>query len=375
MLLNLMPCVLPVMPFKIQALLRETSGTARSRALSAIALLSGSLLFFVILGAAFAGLGFMWGAQFQQPVFRAALALFLIGSAAATFLEWSVSLPQSIYKMPQGRYLGAFFTGMLGGILSTPCSGPFLGSTLAFAVTLPPVGIMLVFTAIAFGLAAPYVLLLLWPGLLGKISFSSRLASRFKQLMGFILLGGGLFFAQGFLPEAVIAAGWMAIAMAFGIWCVVWMVSGERKKIRPVLILAIAMVVFTAWREGAFLGATEGLQWQTYSETALANARADGRQVIISFMADWCPSCQVMKRTTFRSKELAGRIDSSAIAALRVDLTQPDVFGQRVFQRFGGHAIPYLVFLDKKGSVYRRITGVVAADTVIDTIDAMPERQ
>ena len=121
--LNFMPCVLPVMPFKVQALLRETTGTTRSRAAAAAALVAGSLTFFVLLGAVTSAFGLIWGQQFQLPWFRLLLALVLFLAAVATFTGWSWRLPQAVYRAPMGRHLGAFFTGALAGILSTPCSG------------------------------------------------------------------------------------------------------------------------------------------------------------------------------------------------------------------------------------------------------------
>jgi thiol:disulfide interchange protein len=111
MILNFMPCVLPVIPFKVQALLRETTGTTRSRALAAAALLAGSLAFFIVLGAVTAGFGLMWGQQFQHAWFRILLSLFLLAAAIATFAGWSWRLPQLVYRVPMSRHVGAFFTG------------------------------------------------------------------------------------------------------------------------------------------------------------------------------------------------------------------------------------------------------------------------
>ena len=371
-LLNLMPCVLPVIPFKIKALLNETTGDAGSRALSALALLVGSLTFFMALGAAFAGLRLMWGAQFQHPLFRALLALFLLLSAIATFREWSITLPQWVYGTRRGRMMNAYFTGVLGGVLSTPCAGPFLGSTLAFAITLPPAGILFVFMLIALGLAFPYVALLLWPGLMDRLSFSSRIALKFKQFMGFVLLGAALFFAQGLIPEVMSQFGWMALALSFGVWSIFSWVTGDRKKLRPVLVLAVAMAIFSGWREGAFLPATDPIAWQEYSEAALAGAKDRGVPVMVSFMADWCPACQTAKRTTFRSTSLIKQISAGHLTAIQVDLTRANPGRQQLFERYGGNAIPYLVLIDGSGKVFRRITGVVGAETILESINALP---
>jgi thiol:disulfide interchange protein len=127
-----------------------------------MALLAGSLAFFITLGAVTTAFGLMWGQLFQHPWFRPLLAFFLFAAASATFTGWSWRLPQVVYRLNVSRHLSAFLTGMLAGILSTPCSGPFLGAVLAFAATRSLLETMVIFPAIGCGLAFPYVAL--WSG-------------------------------------------------------------------------------------------------------------------------------------------------------------------------------------------------------------------
>jgi thiol:disulfide interchange protein DsbD len=366
MILNFMPCVLPVIPFKVQALLRETTGTSRSRALAAAALLAGSLAFFIVLGAVTAGFGLMWGQQFQHPWFRILLSIFLLAAAIATFTGWSWRLPQLVYRVPMSRHLGAFFTGALAGVLSTPCSGPFLGSVLAFTATRSPQETMVIFSAIGTGLAFPYLLLLLWPGLLSRLSFSSRLAVNFKTLLGFVLLAGSLFFVQGFLPPFLHQAGWMTLALAIGVWLVVAFTSGKRVKLRPVLILILAIVVVMGFRGPSVDDGGEGIPWQVYSDHRLE--QASGRPVLVEFTAAWCINCKALENTTFKDNKLLGIIESMGVVALQVDLTQVDEQRRAIFDRFGGRAIPYIVVLDRQGQLVQRFTGVMGADTLIDAL-------
>ena len=369
MMLNFMPCVLPVMPFKVQALLRETAGTNRSRTLAAAALLTGSLTFFIALGAVTAGFGLMWGQQFQHPWFRLLLSLFLFAAAIATFTGWSWQLPQFVYRAPMSRHLGAFFTGALAGVLSTPCSGPFLGSVLAFAATRSPLETMVIFSAIGSGLAFPYVVLLLWPGLLDRLSFNSRLAVNFKMVLGFVLLAGGLFFAQGFLPPFLRQAGWMALVLGIGVWLVFLFTGGARVKLRPVLILVLALTVMTGFRNLSFQDQGGGIPWQAYSDQRLEQAA--GRPVLVEFTADWCINCKAMERTTFTDKKLLEIIGTMGVLPLQVDLTRVDETRREIFERFGGRAIPYVVVLDGQGQLVQRFTGMVGADTLVDIFKAI----
>ena len=366
MMLNLMPCVLPVMPFKIQALLRETTGTTRSRTLAAAALLAGSLAFFIVLGAVTAGFGLMWGQQFQHPWFRVLLSIFLFAAAIATFTGWSWRLPQFVYRAPMSRHLGAFFTGALAGVLSNPCSGPFLGSVLAFTATRSPLEAMITFGAIGTGLAFPYVLLLLWPGLLARLSFSSRLAAHFKTFLGFVLLAGGLFFLQGFLSPLLRQALWMALALGAGVWIVFLFTGGAGQRLRPVFILALAMMVITGFKGISFQDQDGGIPWQAYSDARVEQAA--GRPVLVEFTADWCINCKAMERTTFRDRNLLEAIDTLGVIPLQVDLTQADEARRKIFDRFGGRAIPYIVLLDGQGQPVQRYTGMVAADTLVDIL-------
>lgn len=371
MILNFMPCVLPVMPFKVQALLRETAGTTRSRALAAAALLAGSLAFFIMLGAVTAGFGLMWGQQFQHPWFRFLLSLFLLAAAIATFTGWSWRLPQFVYRVPMSRHLGAFFTGALAGVLSTPCSGPFLGSVLAFTATRSALEAMVIFSAIGTGLAFPYVVLLLWPGLLERLSFSSRMADRFKTVLGFVLLAAGLFFGQGFLPPILRQAGWMALAVGIGVWLVFLFTGGARVRLRPVLILALAIVVVVGFREISLNDGGEGIPWQVYSDQRLEQSVSADQPVLVEFTADWCLNCKAMQRTTFKDKKLLEIIGTMGVLPLQVDLTQVDEQRREIFDRFGGRAIPFIVVIDGQGQLVQRFTGVVGADTLVDTLKSM----
>ena len=360
--LNCMPCVLPVMPVKIRTLLQATDGGFAARSAAAAALLAGSLSFFIILGAATTGFGLMWGQLFQHTAVRLFLGLFFLGSAVATFTDRSWRLPQFVYRLPMRRQVSAFLTGALAGILSTPCSGPFLGSVLAFAATRSATETMVIFSAIGTGLAAPLVLLMLRPGLMQRLSFSGRLAVTLKKALGFVLLAAGLFFVQGFLGAGLRQAAWLALVMGTGLWLVLQATGGRRARLRPVLIAALAMVVLIGYRDMGFNADTAAIAWQPYAETHIGSG--NGGPALIYFSADWCINCRVMSRTTFGEPSLGEQMRRQGITPLKVDLTTTDAESRRIFDRFGGRAIPYVVIVDGRGRPMHRFTGIVGADTL-----------
>jgi len=220
--LNLMPCVLPVMPFKIQSVLSEIKSDFLSRTLAAAALLAGSLGFFLIIGLASAYLGLIWGELFQSRFLLGGISLFFLLAGAATFFDrlilLSGPLPQFFYKIPAGKYWRAALTGVLAGILSTPCSGPFLGSVLAYSLTRAPVEVILLFLSIGIGLSFPYVVLLIWPGLSERLRFSGGWTARIKHVFGFVLLAGAVFFSKSLVPAGLYMAAWIILMAGIFLW-------------------------------------------------------------------------------------------------------------------------------------------------------------
>ncbi len=366
--LNLMPCVLPVMPFKIQALLREIKSDLRSRILAAAALLAGSLGVFLTLGIATVYLGLIWGELFQSPVFQGALSLFLLFAAVATFADWSVRLPQFIYRIPAQKYMGAVLTGALAGILSTPCSGPFLGSVLAYSVTQPPAGALVLFLSIGLGLAFPYVILMTWPGLLNRLRFSGPWTVQLKHVLGFILLAGATFFSRSLLPEMAHAPAWSLLNAAIIIWAIVLIITTRSWSQRIVPVVALGAVVIIIVVTAGLQSTRYELHWQSFSEAGLKQARVDARPVMIEFTADWCLNCKVLERTVFKSPKVVTAVRKTGMLPLRVDITEVSEKNNALLTSYNGYAIPYIVLLDRKGVVSQRFTGMFKARTLVDAI-------
>ena len=364
MLLNVMPCVLPVIPFKIQAIIREIEGDIRSRVFAAMSLLLGSFSFFLVLGGVTAYMGLTWGALFQSKLFLAALSVFLLLAAVATLADWSVPLPQAVYRISIHRYSGAFLTGALAGILSTPCSGPFLGSVLAYALTRPPVIILTIFSAIAIGLATPYVLILVWPGLIDRVRFSGAWTIQAKQLLGFVLLAGAIFFGRVFLPQSIHLILWRLLLVAVFIWALVSILRARQWSARlfPLAVVVFGLTVLVT------ITPDDHLKWQKFSPTALQATLSARQPVLLEFTAEWCLNCEILEKTTYSDKRVVSAVRKSGLVFYRIDMTDFNAGHRALLDEYGVTALPYALLIAPDGNVAQRFAGMFSASTLVDAI-------
>jgi len=360
LLLNFVPCVLPVIPVKIRIVLREIKGDTRSRILAAVSLLAGSMSFFLILGSATAYLELAWGDLFRSKIFLAGLTGFLLFAGIATLAHRSVRLPRLIYRIPIYRYSGAFFTGALAGILSTPCSGPFLGSVLAYSLTQPHGVIILIFTWIGLGLAMPYIVLLLWPGLMDRLSFSGAWTIWVKQILGFILIAGAVFFGRVFLHEGLHPVLWLL----FYIMLLIWAIFAFRRSAgwwgRIFSLGTVTTILFLV----VLAVAAKQLKWQEFSPHSLHNSLAARQPVLIEFTAKWCLNCEVLKKTTYEDKSVVRAASKAKLIPLRVDMTDYNESHRLLLGKYGGTALPFAVIISSDGKVAHRFQGMFSAKTL-----------
>jgi thiol:disulfide interchange protein len=371
-LLNVMPCVLPVIPFKIQAVMREIGGDIRSRVFAATALLLGSFSFFLVLGGVTAYMGLTWGALFQSGIFLAALSVFLFLAAIATLADWSIPLPPAVYRLKSRRYGGAFLTGALAGILSTPCSGPFLGSVLAYALTRSPGIILVIFSAISLGLATPYVFILLWPGLVSRIltdrvRFSGAWTVQVKQLLGFVLLAGAIFFGRVFIAPSAHLLIWRVFFSAILIWALVALIRAGQwpARIFPLLPIvgSIVLLMMTI--------PTGHLNWQPFSPTALQATITARQPILLEFTAQWCLNCEVLEKTTYTNPDVVSAAKKAGLVPYRVDMTDFNASHKALLEKYGGTALPYALLIDAEGSVVQTFAGMFSAKTLVQAIHGL----
>jgi thiol:disulfide interchange protein DsbD len=367
-ILNLMPCVLPVLSIKVLGLVRQ-AGESRGKVLqhglafafgivSAFWGLAGLL---AVLRLAGARVG--WGFQFQSPVFLVVM-IFLFLTIALNFFGVFEAVP-GLTRLspgavpPAGTLKGSFLNGVLATVVATPCTAPFMGTALGFALV-QPVGVAwLVFTALGLGMALPYLLLTLSPALLGRLPKPGPWMVTMKQSFGFVLLGTvawltGVLGNQRGVAEVKIA-GLGLVAFAFGIWLLNRGPGKKKALLRLVVAWALILGAFgyvvravQTVPPGARVGAVSGEEeviWRTYSPELLEGLRQQGVPVFVDFTASWCLTCQLNKSTALGRPEVLAAFREKGVVLVRADWTSYDPAITDALAALGKTSIPvYLLY-------------------------------
>lgn len=344
LILNVMPCVFPVLGIKVMSVVRQAGEDKKQVVLHGLAYTLGILLCFVALGALVVSLGKSWGFQLQSPGFVFSLAVFFtvfaLNMAGLFEIGASAVGVGSELQAKQGLS-GSFFTGLLAVVVATPCSAPFLGSALAFAVSLPVLQAIVMFAMIGLGLAAPFLLLCFAPGLVAALPRPGAWMESFKQGMSFLLFGTAaymLWVLTGMVEGLPLLFGFLGLVAAalgcwvYGRWCPPHRASGTR------LVGAVAALAFLAG--GIALGWPRPEQrWDEWSPERVSELRKAGVPVYIDFTAKWCFTCQVNKRV-YKSEKIKQRIAEKKIALLRADWTNEDPLITDALAALGKAAVP-----------------------------------
>ncbi len=356
-LLNLTPCVLPVVPLKVRSILHEAGQTRGSRALSALLFVLGAWSLFVPLGLATALLHLQWGVLFQSRAALLALVATLLLMAWLGFRGRSLPLPGFIVQAGGGRYVEPYVSGLVSGILSTPCTGPLLGGVLVFALTQPAAHTVALFTAIGSGLALPYVALLLWPGLLRRLPRAGAWSAAVHRSFAWLLLAAALFFAQSVLPAWAGTPLWLALLVALA-WSVLrlWRRGADRRT-RAVALLAVLPVLALADLGTGFLD-PGSVPWIALRGADAAQLARLHRPALVEYTAAWCLNCRVLEQTVYADPRVAQALHDGRFVALRADLTRPQPELQALLVGQGGAGLPFAAVLDAQGREVAHLSGL-----------------
>lgn len=356
LILNLMPCVLPVVGLKLMALV-DTAGEDHRKVFSHNMWYSlGLLTVFWILAAiaifvrvAYAK-SFSWGQQFTFFEFRLGLILLVFVMALSFLGIWEIPLPgfasgkasQQLQKKEGPA--GAFFKGIFTTLLATPCSGPLLGVVFGSTLALPAPAIFLVFSTVGLGMALPYILIGLMPKLVFWLPKPGAWMETFKQLMAFVLLGTVAFLFSGFSEQHKVPVFVTLIAAWFACWMIGRVPQWDTLQ-RRLTAWTGGLVTASVIGYGAFnyLGAQEEkFVWEPYSETRLAELQQAGQTVMVDFTADWCVNCIINYKVALNTSTTASVINELGAVAMIADWSDHnDEVGEKL-NELQSNSIPVL---------------------------------
>jgi len=380
LVLNLMPCVFPVLSIKALSLLGAASDSAAVTRRHGLAYTAGVLASFaalagllVVLRAAGGEVG--WGFQFQSPLFVLAVAylLFAVGLSLSGLLDVGASvagLGSGLAEKP--GYAGSFFTGVLASVVATPCTAPFMGAALAFALSQPAPALMAVFLSLGMGLALPYLLLSWWPALQRWLPRPGAWMDTLKQALAFPMYAAAVWLvwvlAQQTGPMGVLLALSGLLLIAFAAWLRRSLSAGLLGNALAVLLLGAALA------GGWYLPAPEAVQQvksdhEPYTPERLQALRAEGRPVFINLTAAWCISCLVNERVALSRPEVGAAFESAGVTYLKGDWTRQDPQISALLAEYGRTGVPlYLYFPAGKESAAVVLPQLLTPGIVIDAL-------
>jgi thiol:disulfide interchange protein DsbD len=391
LLLNLMPCVFPVLSVKVLALLQHGGGEAdasRSRTHGLAFGLGVLLSFWILAGALIAlragGESLGWGFQLQSPPVVAVLALlmFALGLNLSGVFEIGLSLTRLGGAGGGGGYGDSLLTGGLAVLVAAPCTAPFMGAALGFALVQPAIIGLLVFTALAMGLALPFMVLASAPQLLRSLPRPGPWLETLKQLFAFPMYATVVWLLWVLGQQAgvnAIAAVLMAmIVVALGAW--LW-ARGVRSENAPTRALSVALMLFagvgsvmvtkdaTPPAVAAPVASSGALEWLPWSATTVRDQRAAGRPVFVDFTAAWCLSCQVNERVALRTGAVSTAFRKANVALVRADWTSRDDGITQVLASFGRSGVPlYVLYPANPNAAPVILPAVLTPGMVVDAV-------
>ncbi len=387
-ILNLMPCVFPVLSIKVLGFAQHDDSRATMR-VEAVAFASGVVLTFVALAVVLlalraAGEQLGWGFQLQSPVVVTGLALlfFVLALNLSGLFEFGQFAPASIRGWTStNRSLDAFGSGVLAVVVASPCTAPFMGAAMGYALAQPPAATLAVFVALGLGMALPYVLLAVLPGWRSVLPKPGEWMVRFKQLLAFPLFATVAWLAwvlgAQLDNDAVLRLTVTLVGVALALWSWQAARTGGARGWTAVALVALAGAVIVALplltvdakaRESA--SARPDGEWSAYVPARVAELAAAGRPVFVDFTAAWCVTCQVNKRTTLDRAEVRAAFTRNKVALVRADWTRRDPQITQALAALGRNGVPVYV-LYRPGREPLLLPEVLTQQIMLDALAAL----
>ena len=397
-ILNLMPCVFPVLSLKILGFAKGEAPRAAMR-MHGIAFAVGVIASFValaavLLGLRAAGAAVGWGFQLQSPLVVTLLALlfFVIGLNLSGVFEFGSMVPGGLAGATLKHPLAdALFSGVLAALVASPCTAPFMGAALGFALTQSTAAALLVFAVMGAGMALPYVLLSFFPAWLKRLPKPGPWLLTFKQVMAFPMYATVVWLAWVLLVQVgvdgLVWFGSALVVLAFGVWLLGKTQQGVGRlaalgAVLVALVLANPLVPTASELDAseksaggsataaasAAAGATT--EWAAYSKTRIAEHNAAGRAVFVDFTAAWCVTCQVNKKVVLETRAVREAFSAKPLALMRADWTRRDPAITAALAEFGRSGVPvYALYAPGKAPVL--LPEILSERIVLDALKSL----
>ena len=392
LLLNLMPCVFPVLGIKVMGFVRHAHGDARALWIQGAVFSAGVLLSFLVLAGLLlalraGGTELGWGFQMQSPAFVTLLAALFLLMALNLFgvFEWggfAQSMTSSVSA--EGRYADAFLAGVLATVVATPCTAPFMGAAVGFTLAQPAAISLAIFAMLGVGMALPVLALSFFPAALKKLPKPGPWMETFKQVMAFPLFATVIWLAWVLGAQAgndaVLALLAGLLVLAIGAWIHGRWARSEGMARFVFAGLFAAAGLWLAWpgtvtapnEARAALPRPGEIAWQPWSPERLAELRAAGTPVFVDFTAAWCVTCQVNKRVALNRDEVVKALAERGVVALKADWTNNDPRITEALAELGRNALPVYALYAPGQAQPTLLPEVLTASLVVNEISKLP---
>jgi suppressor for copper-sensitivity B len=404
MVLNVMPCVLPVIAIKILGFVNQAGESPWQIKLLNFSYTAGVLTVFMTLGTLAALAGYVQGTLFQNAWFNVAMASLVFAMGLSLLGMFEIPVPGfagTIDTSKKEGPLGAYLTGVLATLLATPCLGPFLSATLAWTAKQPPATVYAIWFLMGLGMSSPYIAAAFFPKVIRLLPKPGMWMVRFKEMAGFVLMATVIFFISFLNSDYVLPL----LSILLGLTVAIWMVSnlyeigskpGEKWLIRASAMAVIGASVFFGLqvmhpyaqrqrqekvqaevsrqlaaidfeRSRALTPNHQGIAWEPFTEELLKQRVEEGKTVFIDFTADWCAICKTNEFTSIETKKIEALMEEMGVVAIKADWTEKSEDISKWLHKFDGGGIPHYVVVPAKDPTKPLVFGGTLTESFVES--------